>query len=184
MKTTIYTLLYQLLSSLSYRLDNPVLIRCKIAVGSVLLFLPGYSHAVGSSQDNRKTQSNVSLFTQEKDTTLSDNNQVFCYATECAPEFPGGIEKLKQFITSRAKAYYPDSLYPLKGRVSVQATVDTLGCFKDIEVIRAVHPVLDSIAVKILKEMPAWSPATQRGKRVRIKFTIPVTFDLDQPENK
>ena len=184
MKTSIYKILDHILSSLSYRFDNPMIVRCKMTVGSSLLLLPGCCYATGSSQDAPKRQNKVSLMVEEKDSIRENNNQVFCYATETMPEFPGGNEKLKQFLISRARSYYPDSLYPLKGRVSVQATVDTFGCFKDIEVIRAVHPTLDSIAIKIIKEMPVWSPGTQRGKRVRVKYTIPIKFDPDQPVNK
>lgn len=43
-------------------------------------------------------------------------------------------------------------------------------------VVRSLHPLLDSIAVTIVKEIPKWEPGNLRGKPMAVKYTVPVVF--------
>ena len=45
-------------------------------------------------------------------------------------------------------------------------------------VVRSVDPYLDKEALRVIKTMPKWKPGKQRGKAVRVKYTVPVTFKL------
>jgi protein TonB len=66
----------------------------------------------------------------------------------------------------------------IQGKVLCQFVVNKDGSIVDIEVVRSVHPSLDNEAVRVIKSMPKWSPGKQRGKAVRVKFTLPVNFKL------
>lgn len=53
---------------------------------------------------------------------------------------------------------------------------DTVGNFTicRITVEKSVHPLLDAEMVKAIANMPKWNPGTQRGKPVRVKYSVPV----------
>ena len=46
------------------------------------------------------------------------------------------------------------------------------------ERLGSVDPYLDKEALRVIKTMPKWKPGKQRGKAVRVKYTVPVTFKL------
>ena len=56
--------------------------------------------------------------------------------------------------------------------------VEKDGSITDAEVLKPVDPLLDAEALRIVNMMPKWTPGKQRGKEVRVRFTIPVTFRL------
>ena len=66
----------------------------------------------------------------------------------------------------------------VQGRVIVQFVVNTDGSIVDPVVMRGVDPHLDKEALRVIKMMPKWSPGKQRGKPVRVKYTVPVMFRL------
>ena len=66
----------------------------------------------------------------------------------------------------------------IQGRVILQFVVNKDGSIVDVVVARSVDPYLDKEAVRVVNMMPKWKPGKQRGKPVRVKFTLPVTFRL------
>ena len=52
------------------------------------------------------------------------------------------------------------------------------GSVVDAEVLRGVDPSLDKEALRVIGTMPKWTPGKQRGKPVRVKYTVPITFRL------
>ena len=66
----------------------------------------------------------------------------------------------------------------IQGRVTCSFIVETDGSLSNIQVIRGLDPALDKEAVRVIGEMPKWIPGTQRGKAVRVKYTVPMTFSL------
>jgi len=96
------------------------------------------------------------------------------------PEFPGGNEALLKFITSNIR--YPESAKKSKieGRVYVGFDIDTDGSVINIKVLRGVNSELDAEAIRVIKSMPKWTPGKQRGKAVRVNYTLPIMFSLKQ----
>ena len=45
-------------------------------------------------------------------------------------------------------------------------------------VVKSVDPYLDKEAIRVISSMPKWKPGKQRGKAVRVKYTVPVVFRL------
>ena len=66
----------------------------------------------------------------------------------------------------------------VQGKVIVQFVVNKDGSIVDPVVVRSVDPYLDKEALRVIKTMPKWKPGKQRGKAVRVKYTVPVTFKL------
>jgi protein TonB len=94
------------------------------------------------------------------------------------PEFPGGMAECLKFLGKNIK--YPTIAQEngVHGRVIVQFVVNQDGSIVDPVVVRSVDPYLDKEALRVIKTMPKWKPGKQRGKAVRVKYTVPVTFKL------
>ncbi|MBO5932616.1 MAG: energy transducer TonB, partial [Bacteroidaceae bacterium] len=67
----------------------------------------------------------------------------------------------------------------IQGRVLIQFIVNKDGSIVDPEVVKSVNPYLDKEALRVIAGMPKWKPGSQRGKPVRVKFTVPVNFRLN-----
>lgn len=94
------------------------------------------------------------------------------------PEFPGGMAECLKFLGKNIK--YPTIAQEngVQGRVIVQFVVNQDGSIVDPVVVRSVDPYLDKEALRVIRMMPKWKPGKQRGKAVRVKYTVPVTFKL------
>lgn len=97
---------------------------------------------------------------------------------ENMPEFPGGIQELMKWLQKNIKYPSISQENGVQGRVIVQFVVNRDGSIVDPAVIRSVDPYLDKEALRVVKAMPKWKPGEQRGKPVRVKYTLPVMFKL------
>ncbi len=106
-----------------------------------------------------------------------EEEQIFQVVEEM-PEFPGGMAECLKFLAKNIK--YPTIAQEngVQGRVIVQFVVNSDGTIVDPVVMRSVDPYLDKEALRVIKMMPKWKPGKQRGKAVRVKYTVPVTFKL------
>ncbi len=106
-----------------------------------------------------------------------DDNVVFV-AVEKQPEFPGGIQKLYEFLGK--KMNYPTAAKEagIQGRVICQFVVNKDGSIVDVVVVKGVDPDLDAEAIRVIKMMPKWNAGEQSGKKVRVKYTLPVLFRI------
>ena len=103
--------------------------------------------------------------------------QIFTVVEEM-PEFPGGQGELLKYLGKSIK--YPVIAHEngIQGRVICAFVVNRDGSIVDAEVLRGVDPSLDKEALRVINSMPKWKPGKQRGKPVRVKYTVPVTFRL------
>jgi len=92
------------------------------------------------------------------------------------PEFPGGQEALNSFIHENLK--YPTELRDSRtgGRVLIMFIVDKEGKIIDPLVIKGVSPAVNEEALRIIKLMPDWKPATNGGVPVNRQFILPIEF--------
>lgn len=97
---------------------------------------------------------------------------------EVMPIFPGGNEALMKFLSNEIK--YPDESVKKgdQGRVIVQFVVNKDGTIADLKVVKGVTPLLDAEALRVMGEMPKWTPGMEKGEPVRVKYTVPVMFRL------
>lgn len=97
---------------------------------------------------------------------------------EFMPEFPGGVSALMKYLNTTIK--YPTISQEIgsQGRVIVQFVVDRDGNITNPEVVRGIDAHLDKEAIRVISAMPKWKPGTQNGKKVRVKYTVPVVFRL------
>lgn len=105
--------------------------------------------------------------------------QTIFEVVEQMPEFPnGGMAGLMQYLSKNIE--YPTIAQEngTQGRVTVQFVVNRDGSIVDAKVLRGVDPYLDKEAIRVISSMPKWKPGMQRGKAVRVKYTVPVMFRL------
>jgi TonB family protein len=97
---------------------------------------------------------------------------------ETMPEFPGGTVALNKFI--RDNMQYPQSAKQsrIQGTVYVRFTVDRYGNITDPEIIRTVNAALDKEALRLVKKMPRWKPATINSYPRAMQTTQPIRFVL------
>jgi protein TonB len=96
------------------------------------------------------------------------------------PLFPGGEKVLLRWLANKIK--YPQIAIDngSEGVVFVNFVVEASGKVSNVRVVRAGDPSLDSEAERVVKDMPLWQPGLQRGKPVRVRFTIPIHFKLQE----
>lgn len=103
--------------------------------------------------------------------------QIFTVVEEM-PEFPGGNAELLKYLAKSIKYPVIAQENGIQGRVICAFVVNRDGGIVDAEVLRGVDPSLDKEALRVIMAMPKWKPGKQRGKPVRVKYTVPVTFRL------
>jgi protein TonB len=67
----------------------------------------------------------------------------------------------------------------IQGKVIVTFIVNKDGAIVEPEVIKGVNPSLDKEALRVISTMPNWKPGYQRGKAVRVRYSVPVNFRLN-----
>lgn len=99
---------------------------------------------------------------------------------ETMPYFPGGQELLLKYLADNIK--YPASAVKAKkqGRVIVTFIVQKDGSVTHAKIAKSIDPELDAEALRIVKGMPKWTPGTQNGKPVSVRYMVPVKFSLQK----
>lgn len=106
-----------------------------------------------------------------------EENKVFDVVEE-QPSFPGGQGALMSWLHDNIKYPVVAAENGIQGKVIVQFIVGKNGSISNVRVLRSVDPSLDKEAVRVVSNMPNWTPGKQNGASVNVRFTLPVTFRL------
>lgn len=125
----------------------------------------------------QRTRRNSSIEYETMEPPVSGTEQIFS-VVEQMPTFPGGTNELHRYI--RRAVRYPQLAMSnnVEGRVYVQFVVEKDGSITNVKVIRGIGSGCDKESIRVVKSMPKWNPAKQRGKTVRAKMTLPISFNL------
>lgn len=140
--------------------------RSTLLVAALLLCIAAFGQAIDTLQLSRSIDEN-------------DADAVFeLPLLEVMPEFPGGMEALNRYLGE--KIHYPDLAAEegVQGKVFVEFVIGKKGTIEDVKVVRGVRADLDAEALRAVQEMPAWSPGGLRGERVKVRYTLPISFLL------
>jgi protein TonB len=107
-----------------------------------------------------------------------ESEQTIFTIVEKDPQFPGGQAELLKWLNKTMKYPVIAQENGIQGRVTCQFVVNKDGSVVDAEVVRGVDPSLDREALRVISLMPKWTPGEQRGKPVRVRYTVPVVFRL------
>ena len=99
---------------------------------------------------------------------------------EQQPEFPGGIPALSAYLQRNLR--YPGSASSagVSGKVYLSFVVNTDGSLVNVEVAKGIGFGCDEEAMRVVRAMPHWKAGKQSGRAVRVKFSLPIIFQLDQ----
>ena len=167
--------------------------------------LPGAEkHEDGSITINGKVVKKILLQGQE---VYDDDDPVF-EVTEEPAQYPGGQAALMQFLAQNIRYPKIAAENGVQGRVLVQFVIEKDGSLSNFAVVKKsgdtitknaqsgitvnalgsateeskvpqeAFDALNAEAVRVLREMPKWIPAKQRGQEVRMRYTLPITFRL------
>lgn len=131
-----------------------------------------------------------SLFAQDK-----EYEKLFVEVEE-APLFPGCEEEEKEnqktCADTRLFNYLSNNLvYPpiakekgTTGRVIIQFNVERDGSITNVKVVQGIGGGCDEEAQRVIENMPKWNPGLQRGRPVRVTYTVPIAFTLEEKKKK
>ncbi len=97
---------------------------------------------------------------------------------EKMPAFPGGHERLLDYVTSNIKYPKEAEKKGIEGRVYVSFVVNEDGSVSDVKVLRGIGGGCDEEATRVVENMPNWEPGMQEGKPVKVAYNLPVMFVL------
>ena len=98
---------------------------------------------------------------------------------EDMPKFKGGdINKFREWVQKRVR--YPELAAEngIQGRVFITFVVETNGNVSNVTISRSVDQLLDEAAKEAVMASPKWEPGMQRGRPVRVRYSIPIIFQL------
>ena len=132
-----------------------------------VFFLVVFCQAV-SAQDEDSIQQKKEVVEQELGFII----------VEEMPEYNTGVEDMLLFIKQHLE--YPQQAIDsgIEGQVFVQFVVEVDGSLTEFKVLRGIGYGCNEAAVEVLKKMPNWKPARLRGKAVRVKYMLPISFKL------
>ena len=99
---------------------------------------------------------------------------------EQKPEFPGGEAAMYKWLSDHISYPAQASEEGVQGRVVVEFDVSKTGAIENVRVVRGRHPALDKEAVRLVKSMPKWQPGRNNGQPVKVTYTLPISFKLQQ----
>jgi protein TonB len=105
-----------------------------------------------------------------------DNSPHDIGGLDVMPEPVGGNAAWAKFLQKNLR--YPDT--EVQGRVIISFIIEKDGHLTDLKVLKGVVTELDREAMRVLKLAPAWKPGLQNGKPVRVKYTIPIVFQISE----
>lgn len=112
---------------------------------------------------------------QEKKT---ENSDVVFIVVENEAEFPGGVEAMNRFMAENIKYPTLAKQKNIEGKVIISFIVEKNGTLSDIRTIKDIGEGCGDEGVRIVKLMPKWKPAKQKGQPVRQQFLLPISFVL------
>ncbi len=141
------------------------------------------SPSQASSRPNKTTQNGQNAPEPVKSKPLNipqpvNSNRVYD-VVEQMPSFPGGISGLRTYLNQNIR--YPAEAQEncVQGHVVVSFVVGKDGHISDVTVLRSVDPSLDKEAVRVIRNMPRWTPGKQGGEPVKVRYNVPVSFRLN-----
>jgi protein TonB len=128
------------------------------------------------AQDVNGIDPNISLPDQKNDKAVNDKkDKPFVYVEQ----MPTTSYNMDKYLAENL--HYPDAARRnnVHGRIIVQFTVNEDGTISDCKVLRGIGSGCDEEALRVIKNMPPWKPGRQEGKAVKVLFTKPISFTLN-----
>ncbi len=112
---------------------------------------------------------------KEVKTTQQSEEPVY-WVVEHVPTYPGGVEAMYEFFKKEMRCPESVEIKPGNSRVIIRFIVEKDGRLTHFEVLHSPDEKLSEEALRLVKLMPRWTPAKNKGEVVRSLFTVPIPF--------
>ncbi len=113
----------------------------------------------------------LSKGTEEKEDTIF-------VIVENMPEFPGGELALRKYLANAVRYPVIAQENGVIGKIFVSFVISEKGKIEDVCLVRGGDPALNAEALRVVKTMPDWKPGLQGGKAVKVRYSVPIVFQL------
>lgn len=111
---------------------------------------------------------------------VKENDLYVLKDVEKLPEFPGGMNEFYKFIGTNFKMPAAVGKNKIEGKAYIQFIIEKDGSLSDIITIKDPGYGIGDEAIRVLKLSPKWTAATQRGKTVRVMYSLPITLQAEK----
>ena len=143
-----------------------------------IFLTPATVTKVINEQSGKEISNKKVSFLSIKDTVPIKDNKVFT-SVEQVPEFPGGLNEFYKFLSSNIRYPSESREKGIQGRVIISFIVEKDGELTNFKIAKSVKNDIDDEALRVLKMSPKWRPGFQNGLPVRVAYSVPIAFTLD-----
>jgi len=138
---------------------------------------PGPKEIKGDPTQSVRIDEPVGNAPVNKEVIEANPNEIFT-SVEQSPEFPGGIGKFYEYLGRAIQYPAVDRENTVSGKVIVTFVVERDGALTDVKALRGPSETLQAEAIRAVKKSPKWRAGIQNGRPVRVQYTVPVVFTL------
>jgi TonB family protein len=160
----------------------------KVLVAIPAFFAVLFLFAAGSASNltAQNTQQQVKPAAEQQNLTqdkLKAEEKVY-KEVETMPSYPGGDEALYKYLMENIK--YPEEAKAknIQGTVFSTYVIEKDGSVTNVKLLRGIGGGCDEESIRVISSMPKWSPGMDKGKPVRVQFSLPINFKLDSKTEK
>ena len=134
-----------------------------------------------SGSTNKKGRVSVGKMSERKTSATKPDKDGIYEMTDVRPTYPGGQAALEDYVNNNIEYQQPAIDNNTEGTVDVQFVVDENGKISDAKVVgKKLGSGLDEEAVKVISNMPKWTPGKVKGKDVKTRLVLPITYKIGQ----
>jgi TonB family protein len=134
-----------------------------------------------NSASNSKRKVSVGKMSETKTSGMKPDKDGVYEMTDVRPAYPGGQAALEDYINSHIEYQQPAIDNNTEGTVDVQFVVDENGSVSNAKIIgNQLGNGLDDEAVRVISNMPKWTPGKVKGKEVKTRMVLPITYKIEQ----
>lgn len=144
---------------------------------------PADQQKATTQEKQAKPGDTKSTYPVKQETQIKFQDPVY-QVVEAMPEYPGGTDAMITFIATNIK-YPPEAKAKgTQGTVYITYIVEKDGSVTNVSCLRGIGDGCDEEALRVVKGMPKWKPGKQNDEVVRVQFTLPIKFKLDDKKDK
>jgi TonB family protein len=133
------------------------------------------------TEEEKKFYNNGGLKVNEVDEV--DRDSIYISPT-IAPSFVGGIDAMKAFFAQNLKIPEVMKGQEIKGRVFIRFVIRKDGKVDKVHLVKGPNDDCNFEAIRVIKMMPAWQPASDKGDAVSAYHVLPISFATAPPVKK
>ena len=134
-----------------------------------------------TSTAKKKGKITIGKMSEKRTTNIKPDKDGVYEMTDARPVYPGGQEALENYVNNNIEYQQPAIDENTEGTVNVQFVVDENGNVTNAKAIgKELGNGLDQEAVRVISNMPKWTPGKVKGKNVKTRVVLPITYKIEE----